>query len=379
MQISSNDRSSPIAPAATSTAVSGSPASPAAAGTTRFAQLVSKPTGQAGRPPAPPYEIKRGDTLSGIATDRLKALGRPHGPAEVHKAVAELARKNGIADPDRIYAGQTLRLDLEPEAVAGLPNAALGRSPMPLVASARPVAHVLLTAQQRAGMQLPATSTASAVSGGRRFPTLERTLDRAVEEGYVPATDRGAVRERIMAMADKYRFSPDDFATVALMESNGFNPRATNGRCFGIIQFCSGPQAGAAAVGLAAAPQQILDRPVLEQLDLVDQYFEHNGLQRLPQVGLVDLYLTILTPAAREEKAATAPLPIPGTQARLLYERQDRSQPITRKSILAGLLDHARQMLSAGAAASGNPGGNGSGKVLPLAGETPVRPIRPLG
>jgi hypothetical protein len=120
---------------------------------------------------------------------------------------------------------------------------------------------------------------------------------------------------------------------------------------------------------MADQPQRIAEQPVLEQLDMVDRYFEHNGLQRLPQVGLVDLYLTILTPAAKRERAPAAPLPIAGTQARALYENQDRSQPITRKSILSGLIDHASQMLAMrspvqNAKANGNSGGNN----LPLAG-----------
>src|SRR5919106_722832 len=45
----------------------------------------------------PTIVVERGDTLSGIALE--------------HRVeVAELARINGIADPNRIYAGQTLRL-----------------------------------------------------------------------------------------------------------------------------------------------------------------------------------------------------------------------------------------------------------------------------
>jgi LysM repeat protein len=49
----------------------------------------------------PTVVVERGDTLSGIALEhRIE--------------VAELARINGIADPNRIYAGQTLRLAVTP-------------------------------------------------------------------------------------------------------------------------------------------------------------------------------------------------------------------------------------------------------------------------
>ena len=41
------------------------------------------------------------------------------------------------------------------------------------------------------------------------------------------------------------------FARLSLMESDGLNPKATNERCHGIIQFCDGPARGAATVGFA--------------------------------------------------------------------------------------------------------------------------------
>jgi hypothetical protein len=152
------------------------------------------------------------------------------------------------------------------------------------------------------------------------------------------------------------------------MESDGLNPKASNGRCHGIIQFCEGPARGAASVGLEGRAAAILDRGVLEQLELVDQYFRDVGLQRLgPRVSLADLYLTVLTPAARAVRGVTEPLGIPGVQARALHEAGDRNRPITRASLTDGLLRHAslrldeppvagkatlpqRQVLAAGAA-----------------------------
>jgi hypothetical protein len=302
------------------------------------------------------YRIRPGDTLSQIAYDQLKQSGRPHAAPDIARAVKVLATANDIADPDRIVAGASLRLvDLAP-GVAAAPRAQTQPPDF-----SRPQA---MRAFEPISNRVPARPGASA-----QFPVLDRTLDRAIQNGYLSASERQPVHDRIVELSRKYRFSPDDFATVSLIESDGLNPRASNGNCFGIIQFCGGTQAGAAAIGMAHAPQQIAERPVLEQLDMVDRYFEHNGLQRLPQVGLVDLYLTILTPAAKAERAPAAPLPIPGTQARVLHENQDRSQPITRKSILAGLVDHARQMLYARpATAHSKASGNGGGNFLPLAG-----------
>lgn len=327
-----------------------------------FARHLSDTAAQGARAsagsPEGTYRIKSGDTLSQIALDRLRQIGRPHTAADIHRAVHSLAQSNRIANPDRILAGDFLDLS------------SLGAGPAK-------AAHNLTPAQPPRGLQSvsaathppPATGSSPGSSGKALHPVLERTLDRAVQSGYLSSTERQPVHDRILELSKKYRFSPDDFATVSLIESDGLNPRASNGRCFGIIQFCGGSQAGAAAVGMADGAEQIMERPVIEQLELVDRYFEHNGLQRLPQVGLVDLYLTILTPAAKRERAPDAPLPIAGTQARVLHENQDRRQPITRKSILAGLVDHARQMLAAhspvrSARDSGKPGGNN----LPLAG-----------
>jgi hypothetical protein len=77
---------------------------------------------------------------------------------------------------------------------------------------------------------------------------------------------------------------------------------------------------------------------LLQQLDLVDRYFSQAGLRvKGPPVGLDDLYLTVLTPAARQETRPDAPLSIAGPQARYLHVGQDTRAPITRNSILAGL------------------------------------------
>jgi hypothetical protein len=56
-----------------------------------------------------------------------------------------------------------------------------------------------------------------------------------------------------------------------------------------------------------------------------------------PPLGLDDLYLTVLTPAAKRETRPDAPLPIAGPPARDLHVGQDTRGPITRNSILAGL------------------------------------------
>lgn len=94
------------------------------------------------------YTIKRGDNLSVICRDHLKELGRSPSGSEIHKAVQEVARVNGIRNPDLIMVGQ--KLDLSTLA----PRAA--RAP------ARAVTHVKTAARPQRTSHLAQGSTVSA-------------------------------------------------------------------------------------------------------------------------------------------------------------------------------------------------------------------------
>jgi hypothetical protein len=174
---------------------------------------------------------------------------------------------------------------------------------------------------------------------------LQKTLDRAVAKGFIPVAEKTAVYDKIVQMAGNHRFSPDDFARMTLMESDGMNPRASNQRCHGIIQFCDGPARGAASAGYGANPKAILDLSVHQQLSLVDKYFNDVGLKTQGPAGLEDLYLSVLNPASRAQGQANAPLNIPGQQARALHVGSDSTAPITRQSIRQGLLENASARL----------------------------------
>jgi len=283
--------------------------------------------------------VQRGDTLTSLVRAQWAANRAAHraahgsehggtretlGAAEAHRWAMQVARENGLSDPDRIRVGQTL--------VVGAPPVSRSAPAAAAVTAVAPIVRV-------------DPSSARTVDHG----VLNQTLDRAVDLGYIPAPERGAVRERIAELAGKHGFKPDDFAKAVLMESDGLNPRASNGRCYGIIQFCSGPDRGAASAGYAHRPQDILGLSVLQQLDLVDRYFDDTKLRefrgRDGRIRLDDLYLTILTPAARQERNPTAPLPIAGPQALDLHVRRERHAPITRSSILAGLHVNAKARL----------------------------------
>jgi hypothetical protein len=176
-------------------------------------------------------------------------------------------------------------------------------------------------------------------------PVLSQTLDRAVVRGFIPKVEKQDVYNKVLQVANKHKFSPDDFARLTLMESDGMNPQASNARCHGIIQFCDGPDRGAAEVGFGKAPKSILGLSVYQQLHLVDTYFDKVGLKKEGPVPLDELYLAVLQPAARGEKRPEEPLGIPGKQAKYLYEGRDPQGPITRASISQGLMQNASDRL----------------------------------
>ena len=260
--------------------------------------------------------VQPGDTLVGLIRDWHRTRGAEVSDEQAYRQALQVARSQGIENPNLIRPGQRIRLD-------GL---------------------IIEELPQTAQRVQAAPTTATVLHRGERsvgsspHSILDKTLERAQAKGYIPAHEVHSVRRRIVEMAQQFGFQPDDFARVALMESDGFNPEANNGRCFGVIQFCSGRGQGADSVGMVDRPKDILRMSVLQQLDLVETYFKDTGLDRMgSRIGLADLYLTVLTPAARQERRWHQPLDIVGDQANLLYVGGRRGADITRHSIVQGL------------------------------------------
>lgn len=269
-------------------------------------------------------QIETGDTLRGLV--RAHTPG-PLNEQQLSQRVAWVAQANGLSDPNKIIAGQFLRMPTS---------------------------------------ELSVATAATRSSSNHRV--LNQTLDRAVAKGYIAPREKPLVEQRIVAMGKRHGFSPDDFARVALMESDGLNPKASNGRCHGIIQFCEGMARGADSVGLRGRAHEIAQMSVPQQLKLVDRYLEDVGVSRPPsasteprpphRVALDDLYLAVLTPSARREKRTDVPLNIVGDQARALYVDANRDNAITRDSLNQGLNRHANRVLSQHQAQSGKPVAN---------------------
>jgi hypothetical protein len=310
--------------------------------------------------------VQAGQTLSGIVRDQMAARGVNISSSEALRLSQTVAQANKMPNANLIHPGQRINLESL--------NLTLAQSQMAnraVVASAtnnntninKGLVANASTGQLNASTNINSgLNTNSGVNkqslvnsttqlqllsrvdqGGN--PVLEKTLNRAVDKGFIPAQDKQAVMNKIIQLSQQHRFAPDDFARLSLMESDGLNPKANNGKCFGIIQFCDGPDRGAASVGFASNPKAILGRSALDQLDMVGKYFEDTGLKSYGPVGLDDLYLTVLTPAARNETRPNVALNIPGPQAALLHVNRDTRAPITRNSILAGLHQNANERL----------------------------------
>ena len=287
-------------------------------------------------PQVPSMAVQEGDTLSSIVKNHMESMGRPVSNTEALRMSQDLAKANGISNPDRIFPGQRLNMSAL--------NASIAAETAPKFSNNPPVANSAL-AMNSAAQARPLNVHRPQQPLGQH-PVLEKTLDRAVSKGFIPPQERQQVFEKIVNMSRTYQFAPDDFARMTLMESDGMNPKASNSRCHGIIQFCDGPDRGAASAGFGSNPKAILGHSVLQQLDMVAKYFDETGLKSMGPTSLDDLYLTVLTPAARSIKAPDAHLNIAGSQAKQLYVNRDKGAPITRNSIMQGLYQNAIERLS---------------------------------
>jgi len=286
-----------------------------------FADVLRAQQSSTSPPSKESVTVQRGDTLIGLVKQNAARSGITLSENEAMRQALRTAKTNGISNPNLILPGQNV--DFSTLSASYETRAARQQQSQPSTQDA------LLTRQ--------------AAQGGT---ILNKTLDRAVDKGYISKAEQPLVQERILKLASDFNFDPDDFAHVAMMESDGLNPRATNGQCHGIIQFCEGPGRGAASVNKQGQASSIRNMSVLQQLDLVEKYFRDVGLDGSDQkLKLDDLYLSVLTPAARAYREPNQALPIAGTQAAALYVNGQRNLPITRNSIVQGLVQNSLDRL----------------------------------
>ncbi len=294
--------------------------------------------------PANVKVIQAGDTLTGIVKEQALLQGVKLSASEEFRWAQNLAADSGIQNPNAIFPGQKIQLQNmlnQWQAGQTQPQNLAQTSPKGSPAINQDKIETVTVTANRSVPALPKGNYINAVA----HPVLSQTLDRAVSRGFIPKVEKQDVYNKVLQVANKHNFSPDDFARLTLMESDGMNPQATNTRCHGIIQFCDGPARGAAEVGFGQSPKSILGLSVYQQLHLVDTYFDKVGLKKEGAVPLDELYLAVLQPAARGEKRPEEPLGIPGKQAKYLYEGRDPQGPMTRTSITQGLMQNAADRL----------------------------------
>ena len=296
-----------------------------------------------------------GDTLTGVIKQQAASQGVNLSASQAFAMVSQLAKANGIANPNKVFVGQkidlsSLQLHLQALGSSATKLASGNTEPNPEVETVEVSAERLpSTDSYLKTLPAPVAAAVTATNSAQgTHPVLEKTLDRAVAKGFIPAVEKKDVHQKILELAKRHQFNPDDFAKMTLMESDGMNPRSTNQRCHGIIQFCGGGANGAASAGFGNSPKAILGLSVYQQLHLVDRYFNDVGLKNKGPTGLDDLYLSVLTPNARNESRSDVPLNIPGNQASLLHVGGDPAAPITRQSLLEGLQSHAADLLGLG-------------------------------
>ena len=344
----------------------------------------SKAMEQAQQPATPSVRsIKPGDTLTGIVREQAQISGVKLTPSEEFRWTQALAADNGIQNANAIFPGQKIQLQkmlsqwqagqTQPQGVAqnSTSASASASASNTKTAKANEAIPTIVVTAARPTNSLHKPNYINAVA----HPVLSKTLDRAVARGFIPKVEQQDVYNKVLQVANKHKFSPDDFARLTLMESDGMNPQATNTRCHGIIQFCDGPARGAAEVGFGNSPKSILGLSVYQQLHLVDTYFDKVGLKKEGSVPLDELYLAVLQPAARSEKRPEEPLGIPGKQAKYLYEGRDPQAPMTRVSITQGLLHNAADRLSLKSLKPSQPMGLQSSAATGLSGTVASDPV----
>ncbi|MEY2620779.1 MAG: hypothetical protein RIT26_599 [Pseudomonadota bacterium] len=287
-------------------------------------------------PASESVRVQKGDTLVGIVRQQFKSLGLPTDARLAYREALQLARDNGIANADQIRAGQSVQ-------IAGLQSRLTANNTLQalqerMATLAKPTTTAPAPSAAEATQATENTALAPASPAPNRT-LLDQTLGRAVEKGYLAGSEVTKAQQKINALAQQFGFDPDHFAMLTLIESDGMNPQASNGRCHGIIQFCEGESKGAASVGMAGRAKQILGMGLVQQLDLVERYFNDIGMPNGgKKMGLDDLYLSVLSPAVRQETRRHVALPIAGRQAKELYVRGAPPMGITRDSIVHGLM-----------------------------------------
>jgi hypothetical protein len=178
--------------------------------------------------------IKPGDTLTGIVREQAQISGVKLTPSEEFRWTQALAADNGIQNANTIFPGQKIQLQnmlsqwqagqTQPQGMAQ--NSTSASASNTTVAKTNEAIPTIVVTAARPTNSLHKPNYINAVA----HPVLSKTLDRAVARGFIPKVEQQDVYNKVLQVANKHKFSPDDFARLTLMESDGMNPQATNTR-----------------------------------------------------------------------------------------------------------------------------------------------------
>ena len=141
--------------------------------------------------PTGDYQIQRGDTLTRIASKRLPPNASP---AELQAMIAQIAKENGISDPNRIQAGATLKMP---------PNAGMGPAPGSAPPSAPPIDSSLAGAPSPMPSAPPPIPSAPLSPTGMRGTAIPQSIPVPM-----PSTGGGMGPSITPPTADQIKMSP---------------------------------------------------------------------------------------------------------------------------------------------------------------------------
>ena len=80
-------------------------------------------------PQVPSMAVQEGDTLSSIVKNHMESLGQPVSNAQALRLSQDLAKANGISNPDRIFPGQRLNMSALNKSIAAETNLKFSNNP----------------------------------------------------------------------------------------------------------------------------------------------------------------------------------------------------------------------------------------------------------
>jgi len=163
-------------------------------------------------------QVQEGDTLIGLIKTHFRQNQQQLSEPQAMRLAQQVATSHGIRNPDLIHPGQVIRLgELKTQ------GAWQAAAPGPLELNARQSQDIWQLNQARS--QTPTASALAAraaqwphaPSANEAHGVLDRTLARAVDKGFVSASEVPAVKNKVLALAERYNFQPDDLAPLTLV------------------------------------------------------------------------------------------------------------------------------------------------------------------